>query len=84
LRRTQPWGTVPFMSLGTGELIMLAIILVVVFSASRMGALGNAVGKFVYSFKKASRGDDLVDVKPSSKLEKGTDDAQVIDSSPKH
>jgi sec-independent protein translocase protein TatA len=71
------------MSLGTGELITLALILLVVFSASRMGALGNAVGKFVYSFKKASKGDDLVDVKPSTKLEKGVEDAQVIDSSSK-
>ena len=32
--------------------------------ASRMGQLGNAVGKFVYSFRKASKGNDFVDVKP--------------------
>ncbi len=50
--------------MGTGELIVLALVVVVIFSASRMGALGNALGKFVYSFKKASRGDDLIDVKP--------------------
>lgn len=67
------------MSFGAGELIMLAVIMVIVFSASRMGALGNAVGKFVYSFKKASRGDDLVDVKPGARLERGTSDAEVID-----
>ena len=29
-----------------------------------MGQLGNAMGKFVYSFRKASRGQDFVDVKP--------------------
>jgi sec-independent protein translocase protein TatA len=34
-----------------------------------MGRLGNAVGKFVYSFKRASRGDDLVDVTPKSSRE---------------
>ncbi len=67
------------MSLGVGELLMLGIIMVIVFSASRMGALGNAVGKFVYSFKKASRGDDLVDVKPLTRLERGSSDAEVID-----
>lgn len=83
MRLGAPWGNVPLMSLGSGELIMLAIILVVVFSASRMGALGNAVGKFVYSFRKASQGDDLIDVKPAAKLEKGSEDAQVIDSPPK-
>jgi sec-independent protein translocase protein TatA len=52
------------MHIGTGELLMLVIIVAIVFSASRMSALGNAVGKFVYSFKKASNGHDLVDVTP--------------------
>lgn len=51
------------MHLGTGELLLLGFILVVIFSASRMGTIGNALGKFVYSFKKASKGDDFVDVK---------------------
>ena len=55
--------------LGTGEIIILAFVLVVIFSASRMGQLGNAVGKFVYSFKRASRGDDLVDVTPKASRE---------------
>ena len=49
------------MHLGAGELIVIGFVLVVVFSASRMGQLGNALGKFVYSFKKASQGDDFVD-----------------------
>lgn len=50
--------------LGTGELLVIGFVLVVIFSASRMGQLGNALGKFVYSFKKASQGQDLVDVNP--------------------
>jgi sec-independent protein translocase protein TatA len=52
------------MGLGTGEIIIIAFTLVVIFSASRMGALGNAIGKFVYSFRRASQGRDLVDVTP--------------------
>ena len=72
------------MTIGTGEIIMLAIILLVVFSASRMASLGNAIGRFVYSFKKASRGHDLIDVNPGPRLEKGTEDAEVIDAPPKH
>jgi sec-independent protein translocase protein TatA len=70
-------------SIGTGELIMLAIIILIVFSASRMGALGNSLGRFVYSFKKASQGDGFVDVKPT-RLEKGTVDAEVISKTEKH
>ncbi len=46
-----------------GEIIVLLFVLVVV---SRMAALGNALGKFVYSFKKAARGKDFVDVKRPS------------------
>jgi sec-independent protein translocase protein TatA len=71
------------MGIGTGEFIMLVIILVIVFSASRMGTLGNALGRFVYSFKKASGGEGFVDVTPTRKLEKGSEDAQVIDGEPK-
>jgi sec-independent protein translocase protein TatA len=57
------------MGLGTGEIIILAFVVVVIFSASRMGRLGNAVGKFVYSFKRASKGGDLVDVTPKASRE---------------
>ncbi|MBE2250348.1 MAG: twin-arginine translocase TatA/TatE family subunit [Myxococcus sp.] len=63
---------------GVGEVAMIAAILVIVFSASRMGQLGNSLGKFVYSFKKASKGDDLVDGK-AKRLERGDEDAQVVD-----
>jgi sec-independent protein translocase protein TatA len=71
------------MSLGLGEIIVLSFILLVVFSASRMGQLGNAMGKFVYSFRKASRGQDFVDVKPlppTSHSKRGTTDADFTDS----
>ncbi|XXF76656.1 twin-arginine translocase TatA/TatE family subunit [Myxococcaceae bacterium GXIMD 01537] len=69
------------MPLGLGEIILLSFILLVVFSASRMGQLGNAVGKFVYSFRKASRGDDFVDVKPlPPSSRRGSSDAEFTDS----
>lgn len=67
--------------LGLGELLVLGFVLVVVFSASRMGQLGNAVGKFVYSFRKASKGEDFVDVKPlPPSSRRGTTDAEYTDS----
>jgi sec-independent protein translocase protein TatA len=70
--------------LGEGEIIVIVFVLVVVFSASRMSLLGNAIGKFVYSFKKASRGDDFVDVRPlpprgSHGAKKTPEDAQLVD-----
>jgi len=54
--------------LGFGELLVIGFVLLVVFSASRMSALGNALGKFVYSFKKAAHGQGFVDVKPERTL----------------
>ena len=33
-----------------------------------MAALGNSLGKFVHSFKKAARGEGFVDVKPGRTL----------------
>jgi sec-independent protein translocase protein TatA len=54
--------------LGFGELLVIGFVLLVVFSASRMSALGNALGKFIYSFKKASQGQGFVDVKPERTL----------------
>jgi sec-independent protein translocase protein TatA len=55
------------MRLGTGEFLMLGIVILIIFSASRMGQLGNALGKFMHAFKKASKGNDLIDVTPSSR-----------------
>ncbi|WP_375761301.1 twin-arginine translocase TatA/TatE family subunit [Corallococcus exercitus] len=65
--------------LGLGEFIVLGFILLVVFSAARMGQLGNAVGKFVYSFRKASRGEDLVDVKHLPHSRRGHTDADFTE-----
>lgn len=69
------------LGLRLGELIVIAFILLVVFSAARMGQLGNAVGKFVYSFKKASKGQDLVDAKTLPRSRRGQEptDADYTD-----
>jgi sec-independent protein translocase protein TatA len=51
------------MVIGTGEWLLIGIILLLVFSASRMGQLGNALGSFVHGFRQASRGHSVVDVR---------------------
>lgn len=74
------------MRLGTGDLIVLAVVLAIIFSASRMGALGNALGNFVNSFKKASKGDAFVDGKVTAKKLGGAgsiEDAQLVEPSDK-
>jgi len=53
--------------MGLGEFLVLGFILLFILSASQLGRIGNALGKFVYSFRKASRGGDLIDATPTLK-----------------
>lgn len=64
------------------EILFVAAILLIVFSASRMSALGNALGKFVYSFKKAQKGEGFVEGK--RRLSGPVEDAQVVDEKKTH
>ena len=72
------------MRLGIGEIIVIVFVIVVVFSASRMAALGNSLGKFIYSLRKAAKGQDFIDVKriPDSTKSKSAnppEDAAIIE-----
>lgn len=57
--------------LSTGELIIVLIIVVMVFGSSKIPQLGEAVGKGIRNFKKATQ-DDAIDVTPP-KLDKPGD-----------
>jgi sec-independent protein translocase protein TatA len=71
-----------FFGLGTGELITLVVVIAIVFSASKMAQLGNALGKFVYSFRKASRGEESVEGQANRRFERGTEDGQLVEPKP--
>jgi sec-independent protein translocase protein TatA len=73
------------MQIGTAELIVLGIVMLIVFSASRMTALGNALGKFVHSFKKASSGDGFVEGRVEKRLSRSgpIEDAEVVPDPPR-
>ncbi|MBN2362053.1 MAG: twin-arginine translocase TatA/TatE family subunit [Deltaproteobacteria bacterium] len=51
------------MGIGTTELIVILVIVVFLFGASRIPALAEAVGKGVRAFKRGIRGDEI-DVTP--------------------
>jgi sec-independent protein translocase protein TatA len=76
--------------IGFGEILVIGFVLLVVLSASRMAALGNAVGKFVYSFRKAARGEGFVDARarplapPSAEAETGEPDGPRPPVPPRH
>jgi sec-independent protein translocase protein TatA len=68
---------------GFGEILVIGFVLLVVLSASRMAALGNAVGKFVYSFRKAARGEGFVEGRART-LSQAEADAETSGGEPPH
>lgn len=53
--------------LGTTELILILIIILVLFGASRLPEIGSSLGKAIKSFKK-SAGEDTADEEEKKKL----------------
>ena len=49
---------------GMPELIVILVIVVVIFGASRLPELGGALGKSIRNFKKATEGKDEIEIKP--------------------
>ena len=68
------------MSLSTGEIAVIVVTLIIIFSASKMSSLGNALGKFVYSFKKAQKGEGFVDATKTLQRQSppSVEEAQVV------
>jgi sec-independent protein translocase protein TatA len=53
------------MGLGIGELIVIFLIVLVIFGAGKLPAIGDALGRSIKNFKKATNAEDeVVDVTP--------------------
>ncbi len=50
--------------LGMGELIVILLIVVVIFGASRLPQIGEGLGKAIRGFKKSLKEPDAIDVTP--------------------
>lgn len=50
--------------LGTTELVVILIIVVVLFGASRLPQIGKGVGEAIRNFKKSVSGETEIDVTP--------------------
>jgi sec-independent protein translocase protein TatA len=66
-----------FMDLGAPELILIVLVLVLVFGASKLGEIGGALGKSVREFRKASSEDE-----PPATPAAGTDAPLASSQSP--
>ena len=70
------------MGLGLPELFVILLIVLVIFGAGKLPSIGDALGRSIRNFKRASSGDDAIEVsrkpslssKRSSQLEAGQDD----------
>lgn len=54
---------------GMGELIVVMIIVLLIFGAGKLPQIGDALGRSIKNFKRASHGDDEIEVKKRDELE---------------
>jgi len=52
------------MGLGTGEIILIALVIMVVFGASRLPQLGDGLGRAIKNFKRAVTSANEIEVTP--------------------
>jgi len=57
------------MGLRLPELLIILVVLLLVFGANKIPQLGDALGKGIRNFKKASNEDDSIDVTPKDEVQ---------------
>lgn len=50
--------------IGMPELIIILVIILIIFGAGKLPEIGEGLGKGIKSFKKATKGEDEIDVTP--------------------
>jgi len=50
--------------LGWMELIIILVIVLIIFGAGKLPEIGAGLGKGIRNFKKASKGEDEIDITP--------------------
>jgi sec-independent protein translocase protein TatA len=63
-------------NLGMGELIIILLIVLVVFGASRLPQLGEGIGKAISGLKRGLKADDDIEVTPGEKRVAPTSSAE--------
>ncbi|MCX8084321.1 MAG: twin-arginine translocase TatA/TatE family subunit [Calditerrivibrio sp.] len=50
--------------LGTQEIILILLVVLVVFGAGKLPQIGESMGKAIRNFKSAAKEDDTIDITP--------------------
>lgn len=53
--------------IGMPELVIILVIILIIFGAGKLPEIGEGLGRGIKSFKKATSGDDAIDVTPDKK-----------------
>ncbi len=56
--------------IGVPELIIILIIVLIIFGAGKLPEIGAGLGKGIRNFKKATKGEDEIDVTPKKEVSK--------------
>jgi sec-independent protein translocase protein TatA len=56
-------------SIGFPELIIILVIVLIVFGAGKLPQIGEALGKSIKNFKRASSANDEIDVTPKKQID---------------
>jgi sec-independent protein translocase protein TatA len=67
-------------SWGVGELLIVLLIVMVVFGASRLPQIGEGLGKAIKGLKRGIQSDDDIDVTPKDKQVSNRSSAEEVDS----
>lgn len=59
------------MRMGIGEILVILVVVLLIFGANKIPQLGDALGKGIRNFKKATKEDDAIDVTPRSEPQPG-------------
>jgi sec-independent protein translocase protein TatA len=52
-----------------GELLIILVIVMLIFGAGKLPGIGDALGRSIKNFKRASNGEDEIEVKKKAELE---------------
>lgn len=62
--------------LGTQELMIILVIVVVLFGATRLPKIGSGIGQAIKNFKKGIKEADEIDVTPEKEAKKEKEDKE--------
>lgn len=53
--------------IGVTELLIILVIVVIIFGANKLPQIGGGLGKAIQNFRRATKGEDEIDVTPAAK-----------------